>query len=108
MTRETQNRLSLVFDVGNTAIKWGVVEGGSLAESRAVSHVELRDGGFELLLRELPKDVEAAIASNVAGEDFGKQLARAVGLHIGGDLCFVRSEASAFGITSSYAEPRSP
>lgn len=97
---------ALAFDVGNTFIKWGVVEDGELSATGALSHVALREAGFESLLRDLPRDVGHALASNVAGPDFGNRLARAVGIHIGGDLHFARSETKGFGIKNGYVQPR--
>jgi len=106
VSKASPGKPSLVFDVGNSFIKWGVAEGGALTASGALSHADLRSGGFESLLRDLPKDVDQAMASNVAGADFGNRLARAVGIHIGGDLRFAHSEAAGAGITSGYEQPR--
>ena len=97
---------TLLCDVGNTRIKWGVLEGDSIRRTGAIDHESLRGRGIDALIRKLPDGVEAAIACNVAGADLGRRLARAVGLHIGGDLRFVTSERSGFGLTSAYRRPR--
>jgi len=97
---------ALLFDVGNTRIKWGVLEDGELKRSGSLLHTALRERGIEALTRKLPRRVSRALASNVAGPDVGKRLARAIGIHIGGDLRFVRSVRSGFGIENGYRQPR--
>ena len=100
------SRRALLFDVGNARVKWGVVEGEEIIHNGSLDHAELRRVGFDVLLRHLPKDVDYALASNVAGQDFGARLARAVGIHIGGDLHFARSESEHYGLRSGYSQPR--
>lgn len=97
---------ALLFDIGNTRVKWGVLDAGEIKRSGSIAHDRLRESGFETLLRRLPRRVDAALACNVAGIEFGKRFGRAVGIHIGGDLRYVRSERSAYGLTSAYREPR--
>lgn len=98
---------ALLFDVGNTRIKWGVLEDGNLARTGSVTQRTLRERGIESLTRKLPKRVGTALACNVAGPEVGTRLARAIGIHIGGDLRYVRSERAAFGVRSGYKQPRS-
>ena len=98
---------ALLFDVGNTRIKWGVLDGRDLARTGSVRHSTLRERGMESLTRKLPKRVDAALACNVAGPDVAKRLARSIGIHIGGDLRFARSEAAAHGLVNGYRRPRS-
>jgi len=97
---------TLLFDVGNTRIKWGVLEDDAIRRTGAIDNQTLRGRGIDALIRKLPDGAGAAIACNVAGADFGRRLARAVGLLIGGDLHFVTSNRSGFGLTSAYRRPR--
>lgn len=97
----------LLFDIGNTRIKWGVLTDGELGRTGAVAHDRLRADGIESLTRRLPKTVDGATACNVAGPDFGRRFARAIGIHYGGDLRFVHSERSALGVKNGYRTPRS-
>lgn len=97
----------LLFDIGNTRIKWGLLVDGELRRTGAIAHDKLRTDGIESLTRKLPKTVSGAAACNVAGADFGKRFARAIGMHIGGDLRYVHSERSACGVTNGYRQPRS-
>jgi type III pantothenate kinase len=98
---------ALLFDIGNTRVKWGVLDGAELVRTGSVQHSTLRERGMESLTRKLPKRVDRAIACNVAGPDVAKRLARSIGIHIGGDLRFAKSEAAAHGLVNGYRQPRS-
>lgn len=97
----------LLFDIGNTRIKWGVATDGELGRSGAIAHDKLRADGIETLTRRLPKNVDGATACNVAGPDFGRRFARAIGIHCGGDLRYVHSERSFMSVRNGYRTPRS-
>jgi len=97
----------LLLDVGNSRIKWGVSNDDGISRTGALTHESLKERGIEALTRKLPRGVEAAVACNVAGPEFGRRLARAIGIHIGGDLRFVHSERQGFGVINAYKRPRS-
>lgn len=97
---------ALLFDVGNTRIKWGVLEDDELKRTGSVLHSVLREKGIETLTRKLPQHVTSALACNVAGPYVGRRLARAIGIHIDGDLRYVQSQRSGFGIENGYRQPR--
>ncbi len=97
---------ALLFDIGNTRVKWGVLDDGVLGRSGSMTHDALREKGIETLTRRLPRRVETAVACNVAGPDVGRRFARAIGIHIGGDLRFVHSEARGHGVVNAYKRPR--
>lgn len=98
---------TLLFDIGNTRVKWGVLDDDGIRRSGSISHDTLKENGFESLTRRLPRRVAAAVACNVAGTNFGTRFARVIGIHFGGDLRYVHSERAAFGVTSAYRRPRS-
>lgn len=97
---------ALLFDIGNTRVKWGVLDGSRLRRTGSISHESLRERGIESLTRRLPRQVDTLVASNVAGPDFATRFARALGIHCDGDLRFVHSERAAFGVTNAYRRPR--
>ena len=97
---------ALLFDIGNTRVKWGVLDDGELSRAGSMTHDALKEKGIESLTRRLPKNVDRAIACNVAGPDVGRRFARAIGIHIGGDLGFAHSERRGFGVVSAYRQPR--
>lgn len=97
---------ALLFDIGNTRIKWGLATDGELRRTGSISHARLNESGYAALTTRLPTDVHAVLASNVAGATFGTRLSGVIGLHTNVELKFARSSASAFGVTNSYRQPR--
>lgn len=97
---------SLLFDAGNTRLKWGLYEDGHIGRSGSVTHDALRDTGYAALLTKLPRKVNQVLACNVAGASFATRLSAAIGLHCDADIRFVHSERRAYGVTNGYASPR--
>ncbi|MBT5219597.1 MAG: type III pantothenate kinase, partial [Woeseia sp.] len=97
---------TLLFDVGNTRLKWGLLEGDTLARTSDVPHSSLVENGFSKLATRLPRRVGAVLASNVVGPEFATRLSRFIGIHCGCELRFARSEREAFGVTNGYKRPR--
>jgi len=97
---------ALLFDAGNTKLKWGVLDGGEIVRTGSITQETLRETGFNALTTRLPRRVDAAIACNVAGATFATRLSGVIGIHSDRDLHFVRSEASAHGVVNAYANPR--
>ena len=97
---------ALLFDVGNTRLKWGVADDGEIHRTGSITHEKIRENGLSALTTRLPTAVDAAITSNVAGPTFATRLAGVVGAHCGCDLHFAKTERSAFGVSNSYRQPR--
>ena len=100
------NRRALVVDVGNTRLKWGLINGGKLSRTGSVLREELDSGGLKAFVRKLPSDVQDVLVSNVAGAAFASRLAGVLGLHCGCDVHFARSEREAYGVRNAYRRPR--
>lgn len=98
---------ALLFDAGNTRLKWGYFSGGRISKSGSLTHEQIHDSGFAALTTRLPRKVTHAVASNVAGTAFATRLSGVIGLHCGIDLRFARCEKQAFGVTTGYKQPRS-
>jgi type III pantothenate kinase len=98
--------VDLLFDIGNTRLKWGLYQRGHIAQSGSVTHESLRETGFAALTTKLPRAVNRIVASNVAGASFATRLSAAVGLHCSGMIHFVHAERRACGVTSAYAQAR--
>lgn len=97
---------SLLFDAGNTRLKWGLYQDGHIGRSGSVTHDALRDTGYAALLTKLPRKVSQVLACNVAGASFATRLCAAVGLHCDADIRFVHPEKRAYGVSNGYASPR--
>lgn len=99
-------RAALLFDVGNTRVKWGLATGRELRRTGSISHARLAESGFTPLTTRLPTRVDTVLASNVAGQRFATRLSGVIGLHCGNDVHFARPSAGAHGVTNSYRQPR--
>lgn len=96
---------ALLLDIGNTRLKWGVLENGRIHRTAHVMQSAIREQGLGALTSRLPGDVDRILACNVAGEKLARRLSRAVASHCGCAVNFVRSEARACGVTNSYRQP---
>lgn len=96
----------LLLDAGNTRLKWGIFVGGRITRTGICAHNPQTKSGLATLTAKLPREVDAVLASNVAGASFGTKLSSVIGLHCGRDVKFARSEREAFGIRNAYRHPR--
>lgn len=97
---------ALLLDVGNSRLKWAVAENGELARTGHIAQQKIRDQGLGVLTKRLPREVDAVIASNVAGPSYATRLAGLIHAHCDRDLHFVKTSREAFGVRNSYAQPR--
>jgi type III pantothenate kinase len=96
----------LLLDAGNSRLKWGVLEDGSIRRTGHISQEQIRDKGLSVLTTKLPRRVDVVRASNVAGNSFATRLSGVVGLHCNADIHFARSEKRGWGVTNAYRQPR--
>jgi len=99
-------RRALLFDAGNTRLKWGIAEGARLVRTGAITHETLAETGIAALTTRLPRDVDTVLVSNVAGASFATRLSGVIGMHCNCDVHFARPASAAFGVTNSYRQPR--
>jgi type III pantothenate kinase len=97
---------ALLLDVGNTRLKWGVLDDGAIRRTGHITQETIRDQGLAALTTRLPQQVDTVMVSNVAGTSFATRLSGVLGMHCGCDVHFARSEASACGLTNGYRQPR--
>jgi type III pantothenate kinase len=97
---------ALLFDVGNSRLKWGVYEHRRICRSGSITHAKLHDSGFAALTTRLPKRVDTVLASNVAGASFATRLSGLISLHCDTDVHFAHTEKEAYGLLNSYRQPR--
>ncbi len=97
---------ALLFDIGNTRLKWGVYDGRRLARTGTVTHDTLRQTGFSALTTRLPRQVERVLACNVAGASFGTRLTGVIHIHCGQDVHYAHTAKAAYGIVNAYRQPR--
>jgi type III pantothenate kinase len=97
---------ALLFDVGNTRVKWAIDDGESLGKSGATPLDKVRAQGFEVLARRLPRSVTRVMVSNVAGPEVARDLSQFVRREFDLDASFCCPERSAHGVTNGYRQPR--
>ncbi len=97
---------ALLLDVGNSRIKWGVLDDRGIRRTGHIARSKLSDDGLQVLTTRLPRAVEAVFVSNVAGTSFGTRLSGVIGAHCGCDVRFARSAKRGWGVTNGYREPR--
>ena len=97
---------ALLIDVGNSRLKWGVLDGDAIRRTGHITQQAINEKGLAALTSRLPRDVDTVFASNVAGSSFATRLSGVVGLHCDCDVHFARTEKQACGVTNSYRQPR--
>ncbi len=97
---------ALLFDIGNSRIKWGLLEKGRIRRTGHITHSRIHESGFASLTTRLPRQVDVVMASNVAGASFATRLSGVIGMHCNRDIHFARCEKQAFGLTNSYKQAR--
>jgi len=97
---------ALLLDVGNSRLKWGVLDKGSISRTGHISQNTIREQGLSALTSKLPRHVDTVFASNVAGTSYATRLSGVISMHCGCDIRFARTEKQACGITNSYRQPR--
>ena len=97
---------ALLIDVGNTRLKWGVLDNDAIRRTGHILQSAIHEQGIAALTSKLPRDVDTVLASNVAGSSFATRLSGVIGMHCGCDIHFVRSGKRACGVTNSYRQPR--
>lgn len=97
---------ALLLDVGNSRIKWGVLNDGEIRQTGHISQDRIRDKGLQVLTTKLPRSVDEVFVSNVAGTSFATRLSGVVGMHCDCDVRFARTERRGWGVSNSYTQPR--
>lgn len=97
---------ALLLDVGNSRLKWGVLDDDNLRRTGHIAQSKIREQGLQVLTTRLPRRVDAVYASNVTGNSFATRLSGVIGMHCNSDVHFARSERRGWGVTNAYRQPR--
>ena len=97
---------ALLMDVGNTRLKWGVLDDDQIHKTGHIAMRKIRDEGLGVLTSRLPHAVDAVHVSNVAGTTFATRLSGVIGMHCGCDVHFAKSAREACGVRCGYRHPR--
>ena len=66
--------MQALVDIGNTRIKWALLDEGRLVRPGGAVHRGSIDAALQALAAALPPGVERIIVANVAGEDMAQRL----------------------------------
>lgn len=95
---------TLLVDVGNSRVKWAVLEQGRLGEQQAAAHAGWGPDEWRRELFQATR-VERVIAATVAG-GAGADALRAAALHeTGREATFVTTAREAAGVRNAYRDP---
>ena len=97
---------ALLLDVGNTRLKWGVLEDGRIRRTGHIAQDRIREHGMQVLTTKLPRTVDTVFVSNVAGASFATRLSGVVGIHCNCDVHFASTSRSGWGVTNAYTQVR--
>lgn len=98
-------RVILLVDIGNSRVKWGVLENGKIHSGEAFA-TELY--ALESTLEQVWKDIifpSSIWISNVAGRKVAEKFQRWNARHGAVELHFVKPVAFAYGVQNAYAFP---
>lgn len=97
---------ALLLDVGNTRIKWGVLENDHIGKTGHIVQDKVKEKGLAALTSRLPRAVDAVLVSNVSGPTFATRLSGVIGMHCQRDVHFAKTERQACGVRNGYRQPR--
>tara|TARA_B100001059_G_scaffold236468_1_gene287150 strand:- start:2452 stop:3264 length:813 start_codon:yes stop_codon:yes gene_type:complete len=97
---------ALLFDIGNSYLKWGLHGKDGIYQTEAVSLESINRMGFDILAKKLPDQLDVCCASNVAGKATAEKLKKFVNKHYDIDINFVSSEKFGHGVTNGYQQPK--
>jgi type III pantothenate kinase len=97
---------ALLLDVGNTRLKWGVLDDDRIRRTGHIAMQKIRDEGLGVLTSRLPRGVDTVLVSNVAGATFATRLSGVIGMHCECDVHFAKSGRAACGVRNGYRHPR--
>ena len=65
---------ALLMDIGNSRLKWGVLDDQAIRRTGHISQARIRELGLTALTSKLPRRVDTVFASNVAGTSFATRV----------------------------------
>ena len=95
----------LLMDIGNTRIKWGVLEKRALSEIGSLSTPHSRDFDLTPLFMSLPSDVKSIVASCVLSKETQIKLTESFSDHFELAIQFIKPKNRFSGLTNGYTNP---
>ncbi|MBB6095645.1 type III pantothenate kinase [Povalibacter uvarum] len=98
--------MNLLFDIGNTRIKWATLDGGVLSAQRAEPHAEWDNERVHAVVLSGMTRPARVIVSNVGGSRVASLVQLAISTRWGIEPEFVTSTAEACGVRNAYPVPQ--
>ena len=95
----------LLMDIGNTRIKWGVLENKALSGIGSLLTPHLRDFDLTPLFMSLPSDVKSIVASCVLSKETQIKLTESFSDHFELAIQFIKPKNRFSGLTNGYTNP---
>jgi type III pantothenate kinase len=95
--------MQALVDIGNTRIKWALLDGGRLTAAGSAVHRGAPDSALETFVAALPPTVQRVLVANVAGQGIAQQLRSVIGVRA--VVEFVAPSAERFGVRCAYTDP---
>mgnify|MGYP006090229739 FL=1 len=95
---------TLLFDIGNTFIKWGLLEERKLVDLGCIRNEDFLDKGCDALIKLIPTGVGRVITCSVASKNIDTKLTTFL---LNNNECLIESvqtESTAYGIRLGYAD----
>lgn len=97
--------MKLLVDVGNTRIKWAVLDNGKLSRLGAVVHRQVPAADWLVALDAIEGHPEAILVANVAGPAVAGLIRNWAHTRHGQQPAFVQASRAAAGVENSYEHP---
>jgi type III pantothenate kinase len=95
--------MQALVDIGNTRIKWALLDDGRLTATGSAVHRSARDAALATFVAALSPTVQRVLVANVAGQSIAQQLLSVVGTRA--VVEFITPAAERFGVRCAYADP---
>ena len=95
----------LLMDIGNTRIKWGVLENRALSGIESLSVTHSRDFDLNSLFLSVSSDVKSIVASCVLSKETQVKLAESFSDHFKLAIEFIEPKNRFSGLTNGYNNP---
>jgi type III pantothenate kinase len=96
---------TLLVDIGNTRVKWALLQGTRLGAQRAAAHAGWSVKDFAVNLFKGAGDVERVIVASVVSKSLERSLSQASRQRCGAMPEFIKTRRRAAGVTTKYEEP---
>ncbi|OOY42507.1 hypothetical protein BOV91_06775, partial [Solemya velum gill symbiont] len=94
----------LLFDIGNTRLKWALLKDGVMQQQQGLSHDAASDDAIAEIIA--GSGCEQLYVANVAGTETERRM-HSIAMQSGiSDPVFIRTQVQAFGLTNAYDEPQ--